>query len=262
VDEALLTAAQRQDTLARFARHREAWSSNEALRTLYAEWYTALATWLPPRERGDWIELGSGPGFAREFIPGLKLTDVVRADWHDLEVDATRLSFPPASLGALVLFDVLHHLTDVRGFLGSASAALAPGGRIVLCEPYISPLSYPVYKLLHEEDLDLWVDPLDEARPSSARHPFEANQAIPTTLFGRHAARLEHLFPNLVLRHLQRICGLAYPLSGGFGHKPLLPVKLWRKYYELERRLPSWVTRWMAFRMIVVLEKTADGQLA
>ena len=64
---------------------------------------------------------------------------------------------------------------------------LAPGGRIVMCEPYISPMSWPVYRFFHEEPLDLGVDPLalQGSAGDGARDPFDANQAIPTLLFGR-----------------------------------------------------------------------------
>ena len=41
-----------------------------------------------------------------------------------------------------------------------------------MCEPYVSPLSYPIYKFFHEEPLALRVDPLagfDRRRPTRAR---------------------------------------------------------------------------------------------
>ena len=74
-------------------------------------------------------------------------------DADDREVSADALPFADAALGALVLFDVLHHLPDPRRFFQEASRALRPAGRIVLCEPYVSLLSYPVYKFLHDEPL-------------------------------------------------------------------------------------------------------------
>ena len=48
-----------------------------------------------------------------------------------------------------------------------------------MCEPYVSPLSFPVYRFLHEERCDLAVDPLAEA-VASGGDPFDGNQAIPT----------------------------------------------------------------------------------
>src|SRR5262249_47420449 len=157
-----------------------------------------VAAALPAATLGPRVELGSGPGFSRAFIPDLELTDLVKAPWHDREVGAEALPYADASLGALVLFDVLHHVPSPRAFFVEAARPPPPGGRLVMCEPYIGPLSYPVYKLLHEEPVDLGADPLADAR-RDARDPFDSNQAIPTTLFARSRGRqaFARAFPAL-----------------------------------------------------------------
>jgi len=85
------------------------------------------------------------------------------------EVSAEAMPYADASLGALVLFDVLHHVPAPRRFFAEATRVLRPGGRVVLCEPYIGPLSYPVYKLAHEEPVDMGVD-RSILRPCRGRH--------------------------------------------------------------------------------------------
>jgi SAM-dependent methyltransferase len=252
-----MTDEQRARTLARFEEHRRAWERNPALRALYAEWYGRVAAELPPAALGPRLELGSGPGFARQFIPDLELTDVVRAPWHDRQVSADELPFADAALGALVLFDVLHHLPDPRRFFGEASRALRPGGRIVMCEPYVSPLSYPVYKFLHDEPLDLGVDPLVPAAGGGGRDPFDSNQAIPSLLFGRRQRAFAETFPALAVRSVARLSGPSYPASGGFSRRPLLPQPLWSALHALEARLPEVVFRLLGFRILVVVEKLA-----
>ncbi|MFL5308589.1 MAG: class I SAM-dependent methyltransferase [Polyangia bacterium] len=250
-----LTNEQRARTLARFEAHRRAWGENPALRALYADWYGRIAAALPSPALGPRVELGSGPGFARGFIPDLQLTDIVQAPWHDREVSADALPFADQSVGALVLFDVLHHLPDPRRFFAEAIRVLAPGGRIVMCEPHISPLSYPVYKLLHEEPLDLSVDPLAPAAGTGDRDPFDSNQAIPSLLFGRHAARFAAELPALRLTRLERLSGLSYPASGGFSRGPLLPGWLWSALHRLEARLPPALFRLFGFRLLAVIER-------
>ena len=253
-----LTEQQRARTVARFEAHRRAWDENPALRALYADWYGRIAAALPAPALGPRVELGSGPGFARAFIPDLQLTDIVRAPWHDREVSADALPFPDASLGALVLFDVLHHLSDPRRFFAEATRVLVPGGRIVMCEPHISPLSYPIYKLFHEEPLDLSVDPLAPAAAADAeqgRDPFDSNQAIPSLLFGRHAGRFATDFPALRLERLEWLSAVSYPASGGFGRRPLLPRLIWSALHRLEARLPAPLFRWIGFRLLAVVER-------
>jgi SAM-dependent methyltransferase len=252
------TAEQRQRTLERFQQHRRAWERNAPLRALYADWYARIAAALPPRALGRRLELGSGPGFARGFIPDLELSDLVAAPWHDhdREVTAERLPFADGDAGALVLFDVLHHVPRPRLFFDEAARVLRPGGRIVLCEPYVSPLSYPVYKLLHDEPVDLWADPLEGDAAAPERDPFDSNQAIPTLLFGRRGrAAFEARFPSLAIVSVERLAGLSYPASGGFSRAPLLPLPIWSALHALERRLPAPLYRVIGFRMLVVLQR-------
>jgi SAM-dependent methyltransferase len=240
----------RDSTLARFESHRRAWDANPALRLLYERWYGRVKEQLPAQ--GPWVEIGSGPGFARHFIPEMELTDVVQAPWHDRQLDAGALPYPDGGLGALVLFDVLHHLPAPARFFTEAQRVLRPGGRMVLCEPYVSPLSYPIYRFLHEEGLEMKVDPLAEV---PAGDPFDANQAIPTLLFERRPDALAARFPALRLRLFQRLAGPAYPASGGFSRGPLLPGPVWRALLAIEDRLPAAAFRLLGFRMLAVLER-------
>ena len=245
----------RARTLERFEQHRRAWQKNRPLRTMNADLYAQVASHLPPQALGRRIELGSGPGFAREFIPGIELTDLVRAPWHDGEASAEALPFEAGSIGALVLFDVLHHVPSPRKFFDEAVRVLAPGGRVVMCEPYISPVSYPVYKFLHEEHLDLGADPLALHAADGARDPFDSNQGIPTLLFGRKRQAFSEAFPALSIQHIQYMTGFSLPASGGFSHRPFLPFALWSLLHRIDGRVPSALMRWMAFRMLIVLER-------
>ena len=51
----------------------------------------------------------------------------MRAPWHDREVSAEALPFADGSVGALVLFDVLHHLPSPRRFFDEAARVLRAG---------------------------------------------------------------------------------------------------------------------------------------
>ena len=196
-----------------------------------------------------------GRGSRAQFIPDLELTDLVRAPWHDREASADALPFADASLGALVLFDVLHHLPAPARFFAEAVRVLRPGGRIVMCEPYISPLSYPVYKFF---TTSRWTcAPIRSPRSvaDGARDPFDSNQAIPTLLFGRARGAFEAAFPALAIRGVELLAGLSYPASGGFSRGALLPWPAWSLLHRLESRLPGPVARLLAFRMLIVLER-------
>ncbi len=256
-----LPAILREQTLARFEDHRRAWRSNRALRACYGHWYRRLREALPAREFGPWIEIGSGPGFAHEFIPELELTDVVQAPWHTRRMSAEALPLDDGSVGALVLFDVLHHVATPATFFAEAVRVLKPGGRVLLCEPYISPVSGWVYRRFHEEPVDMSVDPLTASvgQGPTVRDPFTSNQAIPTLMFGRDGGRsFSRMFPSLLVVRVERTAGLSYPASGGFSHASFLPMPLWRGLFALENMLPEFAFRGFGFRMFVVIERRAS----
>jgi SAM-dependent methyltransferase len=253
-----LPQALREQTLARFEAHRRTWNANPALRMSYAGWYHRLRQAMPAQALGPWIELGSGPGFARDFIPELLLTDVVQAPWHDRSMSADVLAFEDGSVGALVLFDVLHHLASPAAFFTEATRVLRPGGRILLCEPYIGPLSRWIYGCFHEEPVDMSVDPLvDIVGPvDGAKDPFASNQATPTLAFCRDRGRkFSRMFPRLGVLSIECMAGPSYVATGGFSRRPLLPWWLWRSLYAFEGLLPKFVFRLLGFRLLVVIER-------
>jgi SAM-dependent methyltransferase len=242
-------------TLAHFEKLRKAWQRNEPLRLVYGEWYGRLRACLPDQALGPVVELGSGPGFAREFLPGVELTDLVKAPWHDRQVAADALPYASGTVGALILLDVLHHLATPMRFFTEAVRVLRPGGRVLLCEPFLSWMSYPVYRFLHPEVVNTRVDPFADAATSD-KDPFESNQAIPSLLFSqRYRPEWERRLPELRIKQIDHFAGLAYPLTGGFSGRPLLPLSLWRRIYKGEHRFVTAFPKAFAFRLLVVLEK-------
>lgn len=247
-------AAAHERALARFLEHRQAFERNKPLRALYEEWYGRVGEHLPSPALGPVVELGSGPGLAKQFLPQVLLTDVVRAPWHHLLVAAETLPFADGTVGALVLFDVLHHLPSPDLFFREARRALAPGGRIVVCDPYISPVSYPVFGWLHEEGFDFLVDPFSPTWPPG-KDPFAGNQAVATQLFFRQWHTFKKNYPDLHLITRERFAGVTYPLAGGFGRKPFVPEFAWRLLKQAEGLLPPLAFAWAGFRTLVVLQR-------
>jgi SAM-dependent methyltransferase len=243
-------------TVARYHAHRAAFSRNPALRQLYQSWYGRVAGQLPARASGPVIELGSGPGLAREFMEDMLLSDVVRASWLDLMAAAEALPIGDETARALVMFDVLHHLPSPGRFFAEAVRVLRPGGRLVVCEPYVSAASYLVYRFLHEEGLDFRVQPFEQEL-DPGKDPFAGNQAVPTMLLVHGRAELQRRFPRLRVIHVETFAGPSYPASGGFSRPPLLPGRLWQALFATEARLPRFVWKWLGFRLLAVIEKAS-----
>ena len=234
------------------AEHRRRWRSKPVLREVYQHYYRRIEADCEP---GPTLEIGGGAGFSRDYIPNLTSVDILAAPWLDVVCDAQSLPFQNASFSNIVLLDVLHHLTRPRQFLFEAARVLRRGGRLIVLDPAITPLSWPFYRFLHHEPVDLNVDPLDETMTASGDDPFDSNQAIATLMFGRHRRRLEKTVSEFEIVTLRRFSFFAYPLSGGFKAWSLLPVSAVRPLLKIEDVLEPLLGPLMAFRLLAVLER-------
>lgn len=231
---------------------RAVWKSKAILRRLYSRWYGLIGQWC---STGRTLELGGGSGHLKEYFPKAISTDVVYEPWLDAVVDAQALPFKDECFGNIVLFDVLHHLSCPVVFFREAQRVLEIGGRIILMEPWVSPLSYPVYRFLHHEGLCMKENPLAMTGATGKKDPFKGNQALPGLLFGRFRNEFADRFPRLRIIREQKLDFFVYPLSGGFHRPSLCPDSLFSALMGLEHRLEP-LSRFLAFRLFVVLEKT------
>ncbi len=229
-----------------------AWGRRPLVRALYEEWYRAIAARLSTVSGGS-VELGSGIATLQRVCPSVRPTDIEPTPWTDEVVDAEALPFADGSLANLVLVDVFHHLSSPAAFLDEAGRALAPGGRVVILDPYCSLVSTPMYRRFHHERTDLGVDPFGDDE-SIAADPLASNQARATLVFFRHVDELARRWPQLSLVERIRLACLAYPLSGGLTGRRLVPHRVGSVLQRLDRRL-SLLGGLLAFRCIVVLER-------
>jgi len=233
------------------AERREIWTSKPIIQRLYSRWYEHIKKTLRP---GRTLELGGGSGNLSDFLPEAITSDIVFEPWLDAVMDAHAIPFKEESLDNIVLFDVLHHLTAPAVFFHEVERVLRPKGRAVLMEPYVSWLSYPVYRFLHAEGMKWNMDPfLDQS--SEGKEPFEGNQAVPTLMFQKQKKKFLERFSRLRIVHEETMDVLLYPLSGGFHQRSFCPLILWRFLEGMEKLLRP-LNRYLAFRLFLVLEKS------
>jgi len=240
---------------------REVWQGKPVLRELYRHWYRRIVAALAPLK--PVIEIGSGCGNFKAYCPECIATDVLRSGpWIDRIVDAHSLPFAEREAGNIVAFDVIHHLQRPLSFLRQAAAALQPGGRLVLCEPALSPWGRLVYGLAHHEPANpRWnLFGLDGVPPEpDPGHTF-TNMAIAEILFWRERARALAALPQLRLHSARKFAFLLYPLTGGFSYPCLVPRLGFGACLRLEDALMRPFADWLTgMRMLVVLEKIPDS---
>lgn len=202
-----------------------------------------------PSEPGEVLELGSGGGYCARFIPGLITSDVVPCSGAQVVVDAHRLPFANESMRAIVMTNVMHHMHDVSRFFAEACRCVRPEGRILMIEPWVTPLSRFVYSHFHHEPFhpeagDWWF-------PSSG--PLSgANVAIPWIVFFRDRAKFERDFPKLVIEQIRPFLPFRYLVSGGVAMRSLMPGFTHFAWAELERRLEGQMAHLGMFALIAL----------
>lgn len=234
------------------ASYREVWGRKPVLRAIYGDIYRRMLKALAP---GRVLEVGGGSGNFKLFAPDTISSDILPAPWLDLVCDAQRLPFADASFGNIVMVDVLHHIEHPVKFFREAARLLRPEGRLIFCEPAITPVSGLFYKLFHDEPVDMSVDPLSPGEVSERKNPYDSNQAIPTLLVGKFREACRQAVPALELERVDRFAFVAYPLSGGFRPWNLIPTLVAEPLLAAEWRLRHLFGRLAAFRLLAVYRR-------
>lgn len=228
------------------------WEAKPVLRAVYEDCYRRIVAQCVP---GLTLELGSGIGNFKGFLSDIITSDIQWAPWMDLVADAQQLPLKDASLANIVMFDVLHHVERPAFFLGEVQRVLRSGGRLIVCEPAITPLSWVFYRCFHREPVNLKASPLEEGERTRGRDPYSANQAIPTLLFTRYRQDLESRFQGLRVVGSEHFSLSVYPLSGGFLPWSLVPEAVARPMLEFEASAPRCLRELAAFRLLGVIER-------
>ena len=202
-------------------RNLQAWEAKPLLKEIYAGFYQRILTLIDPAISGHIVEIGSGIGNLKAHVPGAVTTDLFPNPWLDLTCDGYALPFRQASLSHLVLFDVFHHLRAPNAFLREARRVLAPTGRLILFEPYISWTSCPIYGLLHHEPV-AWRERINHTESLPRPRDYYAAQGNASRLFFRQ--EIPGLPEGWVIFHAEGFSCFYYLLSGGSSRPAFYPA--------------------------------------
>ena len=205
---------------------------------------------------GPTVELGSGIGALKEFLPNCITTDIFPNPWLDRVENAYGLSFPNTSLSNLILFDVFHHLQWPGSALEEFARVVRPQGRVIMMEPGFGLLGKFVYSHFHHEPLGFG-QPISwdrSAADGDSARSYYAAQANAWRLF-RLAAGAGRL-PEWQTILVRPLAALSYVASGGFSRPSLYPSFLFpfvRSFDRIADFLPSLFRRvfwwfWRGFK--------------
>ncbi|MGH9889579.1 MAG: class I SAM-dependent methyltransferase, partial [bacterium] len=250
-------------TLRQLVAHRALWDRKPALRAVYRVWFQLVVDRLP--QGSTVLEVGTGPGTFAEFVraqrPDLRwiASDISPTPWVALAADAMRLPFAAARVDAVVGVDILHHLGSPAAFFTECARVLRPNGRLVFVEPWVTSLSFPVYRWLHPEGCTLGLDPWDPFRVAAGgrKAPLDGDAAAVWKLLRvTPPARWESL--GFGAPRAELLNGFAYLMTLGFRGPSLLPMGLAPAALALDGAL-SPLTRLTALRAIVAWDRRPEG---
>ena len=263
------TDEQRDGRWSGSTQHRAAWGRTAALRALYAELVRAHRGGAAGRPSwGRAWSSARAPASRAIQSRSCILTDVVAAPWHDREIDAEAIPFPDGGVGALVLFDVLHHLPSPRRFFAEAARVLRArrahrAVRAVHRAAVVPGVQVPARGAGRPDGRSAGADRrrgagvrvgvasgADERIPSIRTRP--SRRCCSAAAGGAPSSASSRRWRS---KPVERLAGPSYPASGGFSHAPFLPAPLWSALHALERRLPAALFRLIGFRLLAVLER-------
>jgi SAM-dependent methyltransferase len=234
--------------MSRFERHNdeirknmESWNRKPVLRAIYDEFYSLITGELTPLAGKKTVEIGSGVGNLKRFLPDCICTDVFDNPWIDRVENAYRLSFRDGEVANLILFDVWHHLEFPVAALQEFYRTLAPGGRLVIFEPCISLLGWIVYGIFHPESVG-WFRKINLSRQAvdPEQLSYYAAQGNAGRFFQQKKYR-RHL-SGFSVRKIMKIPAIAYVLSGGYSRKQLFSDRQYARIKKIESLLLSGVS--------------------
>jgi SAM-dependent methyltransferase len=239
-------------------RNLDAWRRKPLLEKIYRSFYERILRLVDISLPGRVVELGSGIGNLRTHLRQAICTDLFPNPWLDLACDGYELPFMDGRISHLILFDVFHHLERPAAFLREARRVLAPAGRLILFEPYISVASLPVYGLLHPEPVALR-QPINLACEAPQPREYYAAQGNATRLFfrGEHPG-----WPaGWKQFHAEAFSSFCYLLSGGYSKPTFYPRRWLARGQRVDVALSRW-PRLFGARCLVAFERTAEIALA
>ena len=138
-------------------------------------------------DEDEGIEVGSGAGFAKDFIKNknLKLTDLGDDKHLDFKnIDAQSTGFEKESFNYVIASNMIHHIPFPIKFFKEMNRILKKNGKLIIFESYCSITFQIVTMIMKHEGFDFTLDVWDEEiAKSDEKNAWHGNIAVPHLIF-------------------------------------------------------------------------------
>ena len=160
-------------------------SKSENLKFLLNERFNWMNRYINENDVG--IEVGSGAGFAKDYIKNknLKLTDKRNDDHLDYKnIDAQDTKFSNESFNYVIASNMIHHVPYPIKFFREMNRILKRGGKLIIFDSYCSITFQIVTAIMKHEGFDFTINVWDEKDPKSNEDDvWDGNIAITNLIF-------------------------------------------------------------------------------
>lgn len=241
-----------QDELKSQVKNAKSPTAREFLIGLYSE----LTKELNKSEK--YLEIGAGAGISSMFLENYNVTRTDILPWGDGlvqgGVNAENIPFSNKTFDGVFGMDMLHHMQFPHRVINECIRVTKKNGKVIFIEPYVSLFSYGVYRIFHTEKTSLFKR-VTPAKPAIGSDPEDGDQRICQAIFLSRRGRdyLEREVERKFTIKKYFIHPVSFFSTGGLS-KPLKTNPLFvRKLQTLEARLPKWLLRLTASRIVVVI---------
>ena len=169
------------------------------------------------------IEVGSGAGFAKEFIKNknFKLTDLGNDEHLDFKnVDAQNTKFENESFDYVIASNMIHHIPFPIKFFKEMNRILKINGKLIIFESYCSIIFQLVTMIMKHEGFDFTLNVWDEKiAKSDEKNAWHGNIAVPHLIFDNKLKFEENLGQLFKIEYEKLTECLIFLNSGGVTSK-------------------------------------------
>ena len=193
-------------------------------------------------QEGDLVwEVGAGAAFTELYLEKkIKISDVVKNEWVDLQINATEMSFEDESVDVIIASHTIHHFSSPFAFFKECERVLKPGGVILVSEIHTSTVMRFMLRLMRHEGWSYKPNVFDPRTiANDPSDPWSANCAIPEMLFS-NIYKFEKTFQQLTVEFKAVQECFLFPVSGGVIAKtkvPELPAFILKSIVFLDKLL-------------------------
>lgn|GEM_PF-1885111 len=237
-------------------RQRENIINNSGLRSYFSFLYKIVNQEL---EKFDSIlEVGAGAAISEIFLEQrIVRTDILPFNEFDVmgHCSMENLPFKESQFDAVLAFDSIHHSEKPSKSILELLRVTREGGKIILVEPFVSPLSYLPYKMFHHEDTS-WEFREKGSIELSPRNlnPEMGDQGVSRFIINQLSNWRSTNFPKLTVS-ITYLSPFSFFATGGVSSPLKTPKILVNFLIYIEKLIPNFIMKFLASRVIFTITK-------